>query len=65
MIVRLSGKCRFRSERFVTGSCGSAPPTSAMTGVRLDSGSVQSERGSARFGTELHSSRKFAIKAVV
>ena len=34
--VRLSGKCRFRSERFVTGSCGSAPPTRASTGTELD-----------------------------
>ena len=63
--MRLSGKCRFRSERFVTGSCGSAPPTRASTGTRLDAGSVQSERGSARFGTELHSCRNAAIRAVV
>ena len=47
------------------GSCGSAPPTRASTGTGLDVGSVQSERGSARFGTEEHSCRNAAIRAVV
>ena len=63
--MRLSGKCCFRSERFVTGSCGSAPPTRASTGTGLCVGSVQSERGSARFGTEEQACRNAAILAVV
>ena len=64
-MVRLSGKCCFRSERFVTGSCGSAPPTRASTGTGLGAGSVQSDRGSARLGTEEQAFRNAAILAAV
>ncbi len=63
--MRLSGKCCFKSERFVIGSCGSAPPTRASTGTGLDVGSVQSERGSTRFETEEQACRNAAIRAVV
>ena len=63
--VRLSEKCRFRSARFATGSCWSAPPTKASTGTGLDVGSVQSERGSASLGMEKQAWRFAAIFAVV
>jgi hypothetical protein len=38
---------------------------SASTGTLLEVGSVQSERGSARLGTELHACRNAAIREVV